>query len=233
MPAPAFYVASSAFVAMITVVGVASHSLSRTSDVDRLVAWLQIGGEASGAAWLLFLVRQSVMVQLGRTFDHQRAGGIGVALGSAATVLWLATALTRTRLLDKVPGAALDQAAAIAGVQLVNSLAFIAFLGFAVIRRELTDHHRRWMMLAMLVVVPASLLTLQTPPAQLMLVTALVDGGLAVLCVRDRMRLSRLHRVYRVGAPMLLISQALSVGLYVARWPTALAAITSLAAGRL
>lgn len=232
-PAPAFYVGCSAVAALITVVGVASHSLSHAPDVDRTVAVLQVCGAVTGAAWLLFAVRQSLMVYLGQTFDHRRAGGMGAALALAAPILWLAAALGRARLLDGRPGPALDQAAAIAGVQLVNSLLFVTFISMAVMRRETPDHHRRWMMLGMLVIAPAALLTPATPATQLLLGTALVDGALAVLCLRDRVRLSRLHQVYRIGAPILLFAQVASVALYVVRWPTVLAAITSLAAGRL
>jgi hypothetical protein len=182
--------------------------------------------------WFGLLMVQTVLAQLQRTFEHRRIGQFGAALGLATPVVAVAGAILRAREQVGLGSEVYGQAAMMVVVHLLNGLLFLSCLSLALVRREASDFHRRWMLMAMLALVPEGVMGMNPTVSWMLSIYGVLDALLLVAVARDVLRLGRIHRVYRSGLLPVLLFQSVILAVYISRWPALLAVVDSVISGR-
>ena len=190
-------------------------------------------GVVLAVAWFSVLMAQTVLVQLQRSFDHRRLGAFGAMVGLASPCVAVAGAVLRAQERANLSPELYAQAEVMVVVHLLNAVIFMICLSLAVARRETSDLHRRWMVMAMLALVPEAVMGRDPTALGLLTIYGVTDSLLLVSLGRDRFRLGRVHRAYRTGVWPLILVQAMALGLYIGRWPALLAVIDSGLSGRI
>ena len=183
--------------------------------------------------WFALLIAQTVLVQLKQTFDHRRLGQSAALLGFAIPLAAIAGAVLRVREASALASADPARAEVMLLVHLVDGLIFLACLSAALARREAPDFHRRWMVMAMVALVPEAVMGQDPTTAGLAVLCAGAAGLVLVAVIRDLVRLGRIHRVYRVGLLPVVGGPVVALAVQVGRWPALLAVVDSLVAGRI
>jgi uncharacterized membrane protein YozB (DUF420 family) len=179
------------------------------------------------SAWLLLFISQTTLISAGNVRMHRRLGVWGLALGTIVCLVGLMTVFVmRQRDIDSGGG---PQAIAELSIPLYSLVSFaIPFLLAAWWRRR-PERHRRLMMLA----------TCSLTFAALARVPVLGDTwaplGTDVLLVTaagvDRYKTGRIHVVYLIGIPLMVLGEAVSLYLAAAS-PPAWMAVAKFLLGR-
>jgi hypothetical protein len=190
-------------------------------------------GVVLAVAWFGVLMVQTGLVQLQRSFDHRRLGTFAAMVGLASPCVAVAGAVLRAQERAGLSPDLYAQAEVMLVVHLLDALTFVACFSLALVRREASDFHRRWMVMAMLALVPEAVMGRDPTALGLLAIYGVTDSLLLVSMGRDIFRLGRVHRAYRAGVWRLILVQAVALGLYMGRWPALLAVIDSGLSGRL
>jgi hypothetical protein len=161
------------------------------------------------AAWIVLLVVQARLVAGGRTDLHRKVGGFGVALAAAMLVMGTWGALVAARRPTGFTGVPVPPLAFLA-IPFFDMVLFALFVGLAIAQRGEPQSHKRWMLLATLILTTAALarwpMVLSFGPAAYFGLTDLFLVPLAIWDFRTR---HRLHPVTLWGGLLLVVSQPL------------------------
>jgi hypothetical protein len=165
-----------------------------------LILWFH-GAAFSG--WVLFYIFQSALVRTRNVKVHRSLGWFGAALGVAMVVLGFTTAVIMTRfdmrVLHEVTGAA-----EFLVIPFYDMVAFGTLFALAILWRKKPDLHRRLLFLATAGLLDAAFGRFQY----------LFDSNLFAVCVwgvmllgpvRDLMVDKRIHRLYLIALPRLIV----------------------------
>jgi hypothetical protein len=161
------------------------------------------------SGWLLFFLFQSILVRSRHVSWHRRVGWFGAGLGAVIPVLGTATAIEMAHF----NGAQLHQTHVEADlmIPLWDMVAFTAAFGLAIAWRKRPDAHRRLVLVATCALTAAAFGRF---PAYLLNPTffyAGVDLLVAFGALRDWIVDRRIHPVYLVALPMLILGQTVVV----------------------
>ncbi|NUP06278.1 MAG: hypothetical protein HOW73_09490 [Polyangiaceae bacterium] len=206
---------SAAFVVVAFAAFAPTYYLRPLSDAPPLSPLLHVHG-AVFTAWLLLLFAQSALVASHRVALHRRLGIAGALLAGIMVPLGIITAI----------GAA-QRGAARGGLDPVVFLIFplgqvvlfAVFLGIALVQRRRPETHRRFVIVATTCLMAPAIARLpligERPILSLGLSALFVVAGM----VHDWKTLGRPHRVYVIGALVLLVSGPVRFGLgHTAAW---------------
>jgi hypothetical protein len=189
--------------------------------------------------WTLFFFAQTWLVASGRTPDHRMWGMAGISLATAMSFTVVLGAI------DSIKGAPpefTDAARRFAIVPLFALVIFVVFFAFAIGNVRRPEIHKRLMMVAMVPLMHAAIFRIfkllfaspdavGPPPAGLSFAPGIVADLLIVAAmIRDWRTQHRIHPVYAIGLPVLLVQEFLNgpvsmtpAWMSVARWLESLA----------
>jgi hypothetical protein len=200
-----FYFAMSLLVAAIVIWGF-SHSVNenlfRAAVPRPLLLWIH-GAVFSG--WVVFFIFQSALIRTHHVRWHRTAGWFGVALGTSVVFLGTATAIVMGRF-DTVR-LQIKNADAFLIVPLFDMVAFAACFGLAVYWRRKPELHRRLIFIATCVLLDAAFGRINYLFNHNLIFLCL-DGVILLGVARDLLVNRRIHLVYRIALPVLVVSQA-------------------------
>ncbi|MGB8478430.1 MAG: hypothetical protein WCE63_06270 [Acidobacteriaceae bacterium] len=200
-----FYFAMSLLVAAIVVWGFShtvNQNLLHAAPPRPVLLWIHA---AAFSTWVVFFILQSTLVRTHHVRAHRSLGWFGAALGTVMVPLGVTTAILMARF-DTVR---LHQPGADAFLiePFFDMLAFGVCFGLAVLWRKKPEFHRRLIFIATCVLLDAAFGR----------VPYLFDNNLFFLCLdavillgvaRDLFVNRRIHVVYRIALPVLMVSQA-------------------------
>jgi hypothetical protein len=163
-------------------------------------------------SWIVLFAVQSSLIAAGRRSLHRRLGYAGAVLAAVMVVLGIAMAITAAREGHAPPG--LPPLGFLA-IPLFDMLTFAPLVALAVYRRRVADTHKRLMLLATLSILAAAVARIPgvqehgNPLIYFGVVDLLILAGV----VYDRMTRGAVHRVYKRGGALLVISQAVRLAL--------------------
>jgi hypothetical protein len=191
-----------------------SQSLLHTAVPRPTILWIHAG---VFSAWIgLFLV-QSGLIRSRHVRWHRRLGVAGLVLGAIIPPLGIATGLVMGRF-DVVQGLRTQvYAAAHLAIPLNDMLFFAGTLFAAAWWRKRPDVHRRLMLIATCLLTSAAF-----PRFPFIMITALrwypgVDALLMLAIARDLTVQRRIHRVYLISVPPILVGQAVAMWLFLGK----------------
>jgi hypothetical protein len=156
------------------------------------------------SAWVVFFIVQTALVSGRQVSLHRRLGLVGLGLGTAIPVVGVATAIAMTRLRvgEGVPGA-------FAGiiVPLWDMVAFTVAFGLAFCLRGTPEAHRRLMLMASCALTAAAFGRFPSLAIQDTWFYAGVDLLVLLGIARDLLVGGRVHTVYLVGLPLMILGQ--------------------------
>jgi hypothetical protein len=171
--------------------------------------------------WTLFFLVQTLLVAAGRTLDHRAWGLAGISLATAMAFTIVLAAINSMRVAGAIGMA--DEARRFSYVSLSGLVLFAGFMAAAIASVQRPELHKRWMILAMIPLMHASVARFfillfapadaKGPPP----VVVSVPPGLAVdlllvaAMVYDWRTRGRPHPVYLIGGALLLANQLLAV----------------------
>lgn len=212
-----FYFGCACLVLALVVYGFSqtiSQSLLHASVPRPPILWLHAG---AFSAWIGLFLLQSGLVRSRHVRWHRRLGVAGLVLGATIPPLGVATALVMGRF-DVIQGLR-TQAYAAAHLSIpFNDMIFFAGILFAAAGwRKRPDVHRRLMLIATCLLTSAAF-----PRFPFIMITALrwypgVDALLLLAVARDLTVQHRIHRVYLISLPPILLGQAVAMWLFLAR----------------
>ena len=200
-----FYFAMSLLVAAIVVWGF-SHTINENlfhATLPRpFLLWIHA---AAFSTWVVFFILQSTLIRTHHVRVHRSLGWFGAALGTIMVPLGITTAIVMARF-DTVR---LHQPGADAFLiePFFDMLAFGTCLGLAVLWRKKPEYHRRLIFIATCVLLDAAfgrILYLFNHN----LFFPCLDAVILLGVVRDLLVNRRIHVVYRIALPVLMVSQA-------------------------
>lgn len=160
--------------------------------------------------WLVVLLVQTTLVRAGNVRLHRTLGYGGLALGASMPVIAIATKLTLLR----AAVAPSSPELAFVAVTLNDMLCFSVTFALAIRWRRRVAFHRRLMFIAAACLTVAAFArfppTLVVAPWWYAYVDTLIGLGALIDIYTQR----RLHPVYALGLPMLVLSQAVAMCLY-------------------
>jgi hypothetical protein len=165
------------------------------------------------AAWVVLFLVQALLIGRGRADLHRRIGPAGVVLAATMVVLGTVAALVAagrpTGFVD-VPVPPLQFLA----VPLFDMLIFPAFVWLAVAQRRVPQNHKRWMLLATIMLLPAAMARVPGvgalgPPGFF----GLTDLFVIALAIWDFRSRGRLHPVTLWGGLLMIASQPLRLAI--------------------
>lgn len=166
---------------------------------------------ATFSAWVLFFVLQSALVRTHNVRVHRTLGWFGVALGAFMVPLGLTTAYVMTRF--DVLQLHETWRATFPGIQLNDMLAFATFFLLAVYWRRKPELHRRAIFLATAVLLAAAFGRFSYIAHHSLFYVG-VDSVILLGAVRDLLVNRRVHTIYRVALPILIVTQTTAVYLF-------------------
>jgi hypothetical protein len=165
-------------------------------------------------AWLLLFCTQVSLVQFRRVNWHRRLGRIGIGLGAIMPFVGVATAIAMTRL--RVAHGEAEAAFSIL-IPFWDMVGFTTTLLLAVRWRHRPEFHRRLMFMATATLTAAAWGRMPFPDYGLWFYAG-VDFLIALAALRDLVVDGRIHRVYLVGLPALIVGQVLLTALRWSPW---------------
>ncbi len=163
-------------------------------------------------AWMALYILQTSLVASGNVRVHRRLGMLWIVIGAALPVIGMATGIVMRRFRvihdhDTVPFLA---------ISLIDMVMFTALFLLAVLWRKRPEFHRRLMFLATCVLMDAGFM--RFPFADTWFETgwfyAAVDTLVLIALVRDLMVDRRVHAVYAVGLPLMVVGQLVAWALW-------------------
>ncbi|HLW25596.1 MAG TPA: hypothetical protein VKT22_14670 [Steroidobacteraceae bacterium] len=165
------------------------------------------------ASWLLLLMAQTSLVALGRSTQHMKLGLISIVLAPALVIAMVAVVKSTWSMIASLPpGAMTPDALSALKLEVTNTLLiqirviplFAGLVAWALlVRRKDSEAHKRLMILATVMPLPAAFdridwlpATLPENPASVHLYTLV---WLLPVLIYDLARRGRVHRVYWIG----------------------------------
>jgi hypothetical protein len=169
------------------------------------------------SAWVVFYIVQSSLVRTGNVRTHRKVGWFGVALGIAIPIIGTITAVTMRRfdLLDPE----LARRAPLLRTALLDLTSFTIPFALAIYWRSKPEFHRRLMLMASCALTAAAFVRFPAAfhpwPWYYLGVDLLVLLGV----LRDLAVNRRVHPVYVVGLPALILAQFTVMDSILHFWP--------------
>ena len=173
--------------------------------------------------WYLFFLSQTVLVASHRTSSHRAWGMAGISIATAMAISMLLV------IIDAIQTGELlgvgDARRRFSILPFSTFVLFTAFFALAIVNVKKPDVHKRFMVLASVPMLQAAMarifMTLFAPPGQIgpppMIATlapgAVVDLLLVAAMLYDKRTRGRIHPVYLVGVPLVVLKQLLVVPL--------------------
>ncbi len=206
-----FYFAMSLFVAAIVVLGF-SHSVNANllhAAVPRpFLLWIHA---AVFSGWVVFFIFQSTLIRTHRVRWHRTAGWFGAALGTSMIFLGTATAIVMGRF--DIVQLHLPGADAFLIIPFFDMAAFAVCFGLAVYWRRKPELHRRLIFIATCGLLDAAFGRIDFLFNHNLMFWC-VDGVILLGVARDLLVNPRIHPVYRIALPVLVVSQAFVIHTY-------------------
>jgi FtsH-binding integral membrane protein len=200
-----FYFAMSLLVAAIVVWGF-SHTVDQNlihPAVPRpLILWFHA---AAFSAWVVFFIFQSTLVRTRNVKWHRFFGWFGAALGTAMVPLGITTSIIMGRFDTYVKHEPGSDAFLI--VPFYDVAAFATLFTLAVLWRKKPELHRRLIFIATCGLLAAAFGRMPYLAPHLFFYWAL-DGVILLGVVRDLLVNRRVHKVYLIAVPTLILCQA-------------------------
>jgi uncharacterized membrane protein YozB (DUF420 family) len=216
-----FYLGMALLVAAVAIFGFSQTIGRNLLHPDTPRPWILPIHAIVFSSWVVLFITQSALVRVSRVAWHRRLGMFGAVLGGILPFLGVATALVMQHWLDQ------RQAADDVGLSLPfnDMLTFSIAFGLAVYWRRRPEFHRRLMLVATCCLTGAAFarfpISLIADYAFYPCVDLLILFGVW----RDLVVNRRVHAVYRYALPCMVIAQALTEYLVLAR-PSPWLAIT-------
>jgi hypothetical protein len=189
-----------------------SHTVNSNllhADVPRpFILWIHA---AAFSTWVLFFLLQSALVRTHNVRVHRTLGWFGAALGTIMVPLGITTAIIMKRF--EVHQLHDATAALFLSIPFTDITCFAIFFTLAVYWRRKPELHRRFIFIATSVLLAAAFGRfpyLDTHP----LFYVGVDAVILLGVVRDLLVNRRVHTIYRIALPALIIVQATAVYLF-------------------
>jgi len=162
-------------------------------------------------SWVVLFVVQTGLVAAKRVKMHRRLGYASIALAVTMIIIGLRTAIESAARGAAPPGV---DALTFMVVPVFDIILFTGFVSAALLKRRDKEAHKRLMLLAYVSIITAAIARL---PGVLPL-GPLVFFGISFLfavagLVYDRMSRGRIHRVYKIGAPIIALSVPLRLAI--------------------
>lgn len=206
-----FYFTMGLLAAAIVVAGF-SHTMDQNllhaAPPRPLLLWFH-GAAFSG--WIVFFIFQSGLVRTHNVKWHRFFGWFGAGLGAAMVPLGITTSIIMGRFDTYVKHEPGSDAFLI--VPFYDMLAFATFFGLAIWWRKRPELHRRFIFIATCGLLSAAFGRFQYLSDH-NLFYAGVDAVILLGVVRDLMVNGRVHRIYLVALPVLIVCQVFVVHTY-------------------
>jgi hypothetical protein len=156
------------------------------------------------SSWVAFYILQAMLVRIRKVGWHRTLGWAGAALGGSMVVVgpWVAIVMAR---FDTIQLHRPNRDAFLI-VPLSDILAFALFLGLAILWRTNSERHRRLMLIASCVLTGAAFGRMPLMHAPLYFYGG-VDGLILLGALRDLAVSRRIHGVYLISIPVLVVAQ--------------------------
>ena len=161
-------------------------------------------------SWLVLLLAQTVLVAAGRTRQHRRLGVAGGLLAALMVVVGTVTAVVRAKV-NNVPPVA-PAPLVFLTTPLGDMLVFVTLVWAGFRFRRRTDVHKRLMLLATVVILPAAVARLPFDFIQqggALPVFGLADLFVAACLLYDLYSRGRPHRATVLGGLLIVVTQPL------------------------
>lgn len=166
---------------------------------------------ASALCWLLLFVSQATLVRRGRTALHRRLGQAALPLALLVWASGIATAIWAAHRDISAQGTAATSSlgGTVSGLSLYLMLVVASFA-----TRRKPDWHKRLAMLATIQVLWPAFFRLRhllpaVPYPEVSFAFVMAYSPILVAALRDRWRYGKIHRVWLVVGPALVIEQAI------------------------
>jgi hypothetical protein len=178
-------------------------------DIPRpFILWIHA---AAFSAWVLFFVMQSALVRTHNVRWHRTAGWFGAALGALMFPLGITTAIIMKRFQVHILHEA--RAGIFLSVPFADILSFATLLALAIYWRRKPELHRRLLFIATSVLLAAAFGRFPYIGEHTLFYLG-VDTVILLGVVRDLLVNRRVHMVYRIALPALIVLQATAVYLF-------------------
>lgn len=221
--APRFYVGIAIASALIAFVGFSPTYWLQLANGQFVGTPIQHIHGALFFTWYLFFLSQTILVARHRVTSHRAWGMAGISLATAMAISMLLV------IIDSIQAAELlgigDSVRRFSILPFSTFILFTTFFTLAIVNVRKPDLHKRFMVLASVPMLQAAMarifLTLLAPPGQVgpppMIVTvapgAVVDLLLVAAMVYDKRTRGRIHPVYLIGVPLVVLKQLLVIPL--------------------
>jgi hypothetical protein len=163
------------------------------------------------SAWVIFFILQSGLVRASNLRLHRRIGWFGAALGAAAFVVGIWTAITMAHFNIIHLHARFADLALL--VSFYDIVAFGVLFALAIYWRKQPEFHRRLMLVATSALTAAAFGRFPVPPHVRpgVFFYACVDSLVVLGITRDLIVMRRIHAVYLCALPAFVICQAIVI----------------------
>lgn len=172
------------------------------------ILWLHA---ATFSTWVLFFVLQSALVRTHNVRIHRTLGWFGLALGCFMIPLGLTTALAMTRF--HIFQLHQPESALFMSIQFNDILCFTIFFALAIWWRKKPELHRRFIFIATSVLMAAAVGRFPYLVNHNIFYLG-VDALIFLGVVRDLLVNRRVHPIYRITLPAVIITQSTAMYLF-------------------
>jgi hypothetical protein len=206
-----FYFTMSLLVVTIVVSGfghTVNDNLFRPAVPRPFILWIHA---AAFSTWALFFVLQTALVRTHNVRVHRTLGWFGAALGVFMVPLGVTTAIIMKRF--EVHQLHDATAALFLSIPFTDITCFAIFLALAIYWRRKPELHRRFIFIATAVLLAAAFGRFPYLAAHSLFYLG-VDAVILLGVVRDLLVNRRVHTIYRIALPALILVQATAVYLF-------------------
>lgn len=171
---------------------------------------------AAALGWVLLLLIQARLVGRQRTRDHLRIGLVALPL---AITIWASGILTAAWAATRDLASLGTAATSSLGATAIGLTLFVGLVAAALALRRKPDWHKRLMLLATIQLLWPAFFRLRhllpiIPHPEIWLALVLAYSPILVAAVRDRLRHGRVHPVWSIVAPLLVLEQSVEFALF-------------------
>lgn len=166
---------------------------------------------ATFSAWVLFFVLQSALVRTHNVRVHRSLGWFGLALGAFMIPLGIATGIIMTRF--HVHQLHQPEQALFQSIQFNDIACFTTFFALAIWWRKKPELHRRSIFIATSVLMAAAVGRFPYLVNHNIFYAG-VDAVILLGVVRDLLVNRRVHKIYRIALPALIVMQSTAMYLF-------------------
>jgi len=209
-----FYLCMSLLIAVVVIYGFSHTVDNRLIHANPRRPILLLVHAILFSSWVAFYITQSVLVRTRKLQLHRTLGWAGVALGTSMVVVgpWVAVVMARFDT-SQLHRANRD---AFLIVPLSDMVAFAICFGLAILWRQVPERHRRLMLIATCALTGAAFGRIPVMHSPLVFYVG-VDGLILLGVLRDFAVSRRIHSVYLIAIPLLVIWQTAATQIFVHR----------------